>query len=328
EEGATGEMMQEVPMYNPKISKVIDNINKVMVGKEEISVLSLVALLAKGHILLEDVPGVGKTMLVRTLAKSLDCDFKRVQFTPDLLPSDVTGVSIYNPKEMEFEFRGGPILGNILLADEINRTSPKTQSALLEGMEENHITIDGQTIPLNDPFFVMATQNPIEYEGTYPLPEAQLDRFILKLKMGYPSQEEELEILAKTSVNHPIESIGPVMDKEELLGIQEDVKHVYIERNVQSYIVEIVSATREHPSVYLGASPRSSIALMKAAKAYAFIHGRDYVTPDEVKYLAPYVLSHRIILNSQAKFEGLTREKLVQDVIQDSNVPIRKESYS
>ncbi|HLR03399.1 MAG TPA: MoxR family ATPase [Virgibacillus sp.] len=321
-------MMQEVPMYNPKISKVIDNINKVMVGKEEISVLSLVALLAKGHILLEDVPGVGKTMLVRTLAKSLDCDFKRVQFTPDLLPSDVTGVSIYNPKEMEFEFRGGPILGNILLADEINRTSPKTQSALLEGMEENHITIDGQTIPLNDPFFVMATQNPIEYEGTYPLPEAQLDRFILKLKMGYPSQEEELEILAKTSVNHPIESIGPVMDKEELLGIQEDVKHVYIERNVQSYIVEIVSATREHPSVYLGASPRSSIALMKAAKAYAFIHGRDYVTPDEVKYLAPYVLSHRIILNSQAKFEGLTREKLVQDVIQDSNVPIRKESYS
>lgn len=321
-------MMQEVPMYNPKISKVIDNINKVMVGKEEISVLSLVALLAKGHILLEDVPGVGKTMLVRTLAKSLDCDFKRVQFTPDLLPSDVTGVSIYNPKEMEFEFRGGPILGNILLADEINRTSPKTQSALLEGMEENHITIDGQTIPLNDPFFVMATQNPIEYEGTYPLPEAQLDRFILKLKMGYPSQEEELEILAKTSVNHPIESIGPVMDKEELLGIQEEVKHVYIERNVQSYIVEIVSATREHPSVYLGASPRSSIALMKAAKAYAFIHGRDYVTPDEVKYLAPYVLSHRIILNSQAKFEGLTREKLVQDVIQDSNVPIRKESYS
>jgi len=321
-------MMKEVPMYNPKISKVIDNINKVMVGKEEISVLSLVALLAKGHILLEDVPGVGKTMLVRTLAKSLDCDFKRVQFTPDLLPSDVTGVSIYNPKEMEFEFRGGPILGNILLADEINRTSPKTQSALLEGMEENHITIDGQTIPLNDPFFVMATQNPIEYEGTYPLPEAQLDRFILKLKMGYPSQEEELEILAKTSVNHPIESIGPVMDKEELLGIQEDVKHVYIERNVQSYIVEIVSATREHPSVYLGASPRSSIALMKAAKAYAFIHGRDYVTPDEVKYLAPYVLSHRIILNSQAKFEGLTREKLVQDVIQDSNVPIRKESYS
>lgn len=321
-------MMQEVPMYNPKISKVIDNINKVMVGKEEISVLSLVALLAKGHILLEDVPGVGKTMLVRTLAKSLDCDFKRVQFTPDLLPSDVTGVSIYNPKEMEFEFRGGPILGNILLADEINRTSPKTQSALLEGMEENHITIDGQTIPLNDPFFVMATQNPIEYEGTYPLPEAQLDRFILKLKMGYPSQEEELEILAKTSVNHPIESVGLVMDKEELLGIQEDVKHVYIERNVQSYIVEIVSATREHPSVYLGASPRSSIALMKAAKAYAFIHGRDYVTPDEVKYLAPYVLSHRIILNSQAKFEGLTREKLVQDVIQDSNVPIRKESYS
>lgn len=315
-------------MYNQKIQKVIENINKVMVGKEEISVLSLVALLAKGHILLEDVPGVGKTMLVRTLAKSLDCDFKRIQFTPDLLPSDVTGVSIYNPKEMEFEFRGGPILGNILLADEINRTSPKTQSSLLEGMEEKHITVDGKTIPLNEPFFVMATQNPIEYEGTYPLPEAQLDRFLLKLKMGYPSQDEELEILEKTSVNHPIDSVYPVMDKEELLAIQEDIKHVYIDRSVQFYIIKIVSATREHPSAYLGGSPRSSIALMKAAKAYAYIHGRDYVIPDDVKYLAPFVLSHRVILNSQAKYEGLTSDQLVQNVIQTANVPIRKESFT
>jgi len=321
-------MEQEVSMFNKKIEKVIQNINKVMIGKEDVSILSLVALLAKGHILLEDVPGVGKTMLVRTLAKSLDCDFKRIQFTPDLLPSDVTGVSIYNPKEMEFEFREGPILGNILLADEINRTSPKTQAALLEGMEENHITVDGKTIPLREPFFVMATQNPIEYEGTYPLPEAQLDRFILKLKMGYPSQEEELEILEKTSIDHPIETVTPVINKEELLTIQEEIKHIYIDRSIQFYIIKIVSATREHPSVYLGGSPRSSIALMKAAKAHAFIHGRDYVIPDDVKYLAPFVLSHRIILNSQAKYEGMTRETLIQNVIETSDVPIRKGTFS
>lgn len=321
-------MMQEVPRFNQKIEKVIQNINKVMIGKEDESILSLVALLAKGHILLEDVPGVGKTMLVRTLAKSLDCDFKRIQFTPDLLPSDVTGISIYNPKEMEFEFRGGPILGNILLADEINRTSPKTQSALLEGMEEKHITVDGKTISLEDPFFVMATQNPIEYEGTYPLPEAQLDRFILKLKMGYPSQEEEMEILENTSVNHPIETVSPVMDKEELISIQEEVKHVYIDQSIQFYIIKIVSGTREHPSIYLGGSPRSSIALMKAAKAYAYIHGRDYVIPDDVKYLAPFVLSHRIILNSQAKYEGLARDEVVREVIDSAEVPFRKESFS
>jgi len=321
-------MKQEVPRYNQKIAKVIENINQVMIGKEDVTILSLVALLAKGHILLEDVPGVGKTMLVRSLAKSVDCDFKRIQFTPDLLPSDVTGVSIYNPKEMEFEFRGGPILGNILLADEINRTSPKTQAALLEGMEESHITIDGKTIPLKKPFFVMATQNPIEYEGTYPLPEAQLDRFILKLKMGYPRQEEEMEILEKTSISHPIETVSPVMDKDELLAIQEEVKEVYVERSVQFYIIKIVSGTREHSSTYLGGSPRCSIALMKASKAYAFIHGRDYVIPDDVKYLAPFVLSHRIILNSQAKYDGMTKEALIQDVLQSSDVPIRKESFS
>jgi MoxR-like ATPase len=312
-------------VYNEKISSVIENINKVMIGKEDVAILSLVALLAEGHVLLEDVPGVGKTMLVRTLAKSLDCDFKRIQFTPDLLPSDVTGVSIYNPKEMEFEFRGGPIFGNIVLADEINRTSPKTQSALLEGMEEKSVTVDGDTIPLQKPFFVMATQNPVEYEGTYPLPEAQLDRFILKLTMGYPSLTDELEMLERTSKEHPIESLSPVMTKEELVLIQKEVRNIYIEKNVQQYIVNLVRETRNHESIFLGVSPRGSIALMKAAKAYAYIKGRDFVLPDDVKYLAPFVLTHRIILTSEAKYDGKTARQIVEKVVKQTFVPIRKE---
>ncbi len=318
-------MMQETAIYNERIEKVLTNIKKVMIGKEEAATLSLVALLAQGHVLLEDVPGVGKTMLVRTLAKSLDCDFRRIQFTPDLLPSDVTGVSIYNPKEMEFEFRGGPILGNVVLADEINRTSPKTQSALLEGMEEKNVTIDGNTIPLKQPFFVMATQNPIEYEGTYPLPEAQLDRFILKLKMGYPSAEQELRMLELTSKDHPIETISAVINREELLSIQEEVKDIYIDRNVQQYIINLVTGTRNNEAIYLGVSPRGSISLMKAAKAYAYIHGRDYVLPDDVKYLAPFVLAHRVILTSEAKYDGLTSDGVIVKVVKDTHIPIRKE---
>jgi MoxR-like ATPase len=317
--------MEETATYNGKIEEVLTNIKKVMIGKDDAATLSLVALLAQGHVLLEDVPGVGKTMLVKTLAKSLDCDFKRIQFTPDLLPSDVTGVSIYNPQKMEFEFRGGPILGNIILADEINRTSPKTQSALLEGMEEKNVTVDGNTIPLNQPFFVMATQNPIEYEGTYPLPEAQLDRFILKLKMGYPSFMEELKMLEITARDHPIEKIDAVMTREELVRIQEEVKEVYIDKNVQHYIINLVSGTRSHPSIYLGVSPRGSIALMKAAKAYAYIHGRDYVLPDDVKYLAPFVLTHRVILTNEAKYDGHTAEELIDTIVNKTHIPIRKE---
>ncbi|MFA1819498.1 AAA family ATPase [Virgibacillus oceani] len=317
--------MEETVTYNRKVEKVLSNIKKVMIGKEDAATLSLVALLAQGHVLLEDVPGVGKTMLVKTLAKSLDCDFKRIQFTPDLLPSDVTGVSIYNPQEMEFEFRGGPILGNIILADEINRTSPKTQSSLLEGMEEKNVTVDGNTIPLNQPFFVMATQNPIEYEGTYPLPEAQLDRFILKLKMGYPSFMDELEMLEITARDHPIEKIDAVMTREELIRVQEEVKEVYIDKNVQHYIINLVSGTRSNSSIYLGVSPRGSIALMKAAKAYAYIHGRDYVLPDDVKYLAPFVLTHRVILTNEAKYDGLTAEELIDTIVKKTHIPIRKE---
>nr|WP_117154054.1 MoxR family ATPase [Paraliobacillus quinghaiensis] len=317
--------MQNPVSYHSQISKVLDNINKVIIGKEEVTTLSIVALLAEGHVLLEDVPGVGKTMLVRTLAKSLDCEFKRIQFTPDLLPSDVTGVSIYNPKEQVFEFRNGPIMGDIVLADEVNRTSPKTQSSLLEAMEEGSVTVDGQTVDLQKPFFVMATQNPIEYEGTYPLPEAQLDRFLIKLKMGYPSEEQELQMLEATAKKHPIESIEAVMHKDELLQLQEQVGEVFIDKMVQNYIVQLVKGTRNHKAIYLGASPRASIALMKAAKAYAFIHDRDYVIPDDVKYLAPYVLSHRIILKPEAKFEGIDTTSLVSELLAKLTVPMRKE---
>ncbi|ELK48291.1 MoxR family ATPase [Halobacillus sp. ACCC02827] len=317
-------MTQQTFLYQPKISEVLKNMRRVMIGKEEAALLSVVALLARGHVLLEDVPGVGKTMLVKTLAKSLDCQFKRIQFTPDLLPSDVTGVSIYNPKTLEFEFRPGPILGNIVLADEINRTSPKTQSALLEGMEETSITVDGNTVPLSDPFFVMATQNPIEYEGTYPLPEAQLDRFLLKMKMGYPSAKQEMEMLARTSEGHPIEEITSVLNREELVMLQEDVDRVYVDRTVNRYIVDLVTGTRSHEGVYLGVSPRGSIALMRAAKAYAFIHDRDYVIPDDIQYLAPYVLSHRMILTSEAQFEGASAESIIDQLLTATSIPVNR----
>lgn len=295
-----------------------------MIGKEEAALLSVVALLAKGHVLLEDVPGVGKTMLVKTLAKSLDCDFKRIQFTPDLLPSDVTGVSIYNPKTLEFEFRPGPILGNIVLADEINRTSPKTQSALLEGMEETSITVDGSTVQLGEPFFVMATQNPIEYEGTYPLPEAQLDRFLLKMEMGYPTAKQEMEMLARTSSSHPIEEISAVITREELVGLQQETAQVYVDSSVNRYIVDLVTGTREHEGVYLGVSPRGSISLMKASKAYAFVHDRDYVLPDDVQFMAPYVLGHRMILTSEARFEGKTSASIIEELLTATSIPVKR----
>ena len=307
-----------------QIKAVIENIEKVMIGKREVAELSIVALLAGGHVLLEDVPGVGKTMMVRSLSKSVGANFKRIQFTPDLLPSDVIGVSIYNPKTLQFEFRPGPIVGNIILADEINRTSPKTQAALLEAMEEASVTIDGETLDIPKPFFVMATQNPIEYEGTYPLPEAQLDRFLLKIKMGYPTAQQEIEVLRRAENRQPIQEIEAVMSVEELLNLQQDVKQVYVEDGVKSYIVDIARATRNHQNVYLGVSPRASIALMKAAQAYAFMQNRDFVKPDDVKYLAPFVFGHRLILAPEARYEGVQPEDIIKEVIQQIFVPVKR----
>ncbi len=313
--------------YQKQVSEIITNINNVIIGKEQEAILSLVALLADGHVLLEDVPGVGKTMLVKALAKSLHCDFKRIQFTPDLLPSDVTGVSVYNPKEMVFDFRKGPIFGDIILADEINRTSPKTQSALLEAMEEMHVTIDGSTRALHRPFFVMATQNPVDYEGTYPLPEAQLDRFMMKLSMGYPTREGELEMLERADKGHPIEEIHPVIDKQQLLEMQRAINDVFLDRTLKQLIIEIVGATREHKYVQLGVSPRGSVALMRAVKAYAFIHDRDYVVPDDILYLAPFVLAHRLMLTPDASYEGVKQWMIIQEILTNLEIPIRKERH-
>ncbi|WBL15394.1 AAA family ATPase [Sutcliffiella sp. NC1] len=307
-----------------QVQRILDNIGKVMIGKKHVAELSVVSLLAGGHVLLEDVPGVGKTMMVRSLAKSVGADFKRIQFTPDLLPSDVTGSSIYNPKELKFEFRPGPLMGNIILADEINRTSPKTQSALLEGMEEGSVTVDGTTLSLGTPFFVMATQNPIEYEGTYPLPEAQLDRFLLKMNMGYPTPQEEVEILINIEHRQPILELEPVVTLDELRQMQQEVRSVHVDLTVKEYIVDMVHRTRMHQSVYLGASPRASVALMKASQSYAYVQGRDFVIPDDVQYLARYVLPHRIILKSEAKFEGVTTENVVEKVIDRTPIPVQR----
>ena len=308
------------------IKAILDNVDQVMIGKREITALSITALLAGGHVLLEDVPGVGKTMMVKALAKSIGADFKRIQFTPDLLPSDVLGVSIYNPRDMVFEFRPGPIMGNIILADEINRTSPKTQSALLEAMEESSVTIDGETMKLGQPFFVMATQNPIEYEGTYPLPEAQLDRFLFKLKMGYPSTEEEIEVLSRAEKETPLEHLASVISLEDLRLLQRAAKEIVVSEVVKSYIVNCAAETRNHPYIYLGVSPRGSLALMKACQAYALMQGRAYVTPDDVQYLTPFVFEHRIILRSEAKYEGITTEEIIDRILTKIQVPINQVS--
>ncbi|MFY0544805.1 AAA family ATPase [Brevibacillus sp. H7] len=304
------------------IERLIGNIEKVLIGKRNIIELSVVSILAKGHVLLEDVPGVGKTMLVRALAKSIGGNFKRIQFTPDLLPTDVTGVAIFNQKSLEFEFRQGPIFANVILADEINRTSPKTQSALLEAMEEHSVTVDGVTYRLDEPFFVMATQNPLEYEGTFPLPEAQLDRFLLQLHLGYPTLEEEVSILSRFSGEHPLESLEPVVTAEELNQLQKQAASVKVSEGIKEYIVRLCQKTRDHHNVYLGVSPRGSLALYRASQALAFVRGRDFVIPDDVKELVPVTFSHRIILKPEARLEGATIDRLIAGILSETRVPV------
>jgi len=301
--------------------RLVGNLEHVIVGKSQALELVVIGLLCQGHILIEDVPGVGKTMLARSLAKSLDCTFNRIQFTPDMLPSDVTGVSIYNQQKKNFEFRAGPIMGQIVLADEVNRATPKTQAALLEAMEEHQITVDGITHPLPEPFMVLATQNPIEYEGTFPLPEAQLDRFLLRVRMGYPSAGEEVRILGGHQLRHPIETLGSVVKVNELLNTVEAVRQIYVSPIVQKYIVELVGRTRQNSDVYLGASPRGSLALFRAGQARAALQGRDHVLPDDVKALAIAVLGHRIIVSPAARLRELSADRIVQEVVYNVPVP-------
>ena len=305
-----------------KLKNIEKNINKVIVGKPKEIELALITLLCKGHLLLEDVPGVGKTVLAKTLAKSIEAKFKRIQFTPDLLPSDVTGVSIFNPKEFCFEFKEGPVFTNILLADEINRATPRAQSSLLECMEERQVTIDGITHILPTLFFVIATQNPIEQQGTFPLPEAQLDRFFMCLSLGYPKLKEEVEILDAQVKNHPLEMIDSVVNMQDIIGLQKQVCKIYLDKAVKSYIVTIVRATREHKDVVLGASPRASLALMRACQAYAMFQEKDFATPQMVKLLAPSILSHRIVLHPQSRIAGITAGHVIQDILNSTLVPI------
>ncbi len=301
--------------------RISDNVELVIVGKRRAVELVLISLMCRGHVLLEDVPGVGKTVLAKSIARSIGCSFKRIQFTPDLLPSDVTGVSIYNQATSQFEYRPGPIVAQIVLADEINRATPKTQSSLLEAMEEKQVTVDGVTHPLPQPFIVLATQNPIEYEGTFPLPEAQLDRFLLRISLGYPGRQDELLILERQRKQHPIDTLGQVISAENLVEMQEAIKDVYVDDLIKEYIVSLVIATRQHEDVYLGASPRGSLALYRAAQAHAAIRGRDYVTPDDVKALAEPVLGHRLIINPAARIRNVQAGAVVTDILGAVPVP-------
>jgi MoxR-like ATPase len=302
--------------------RVKTNIKRVIVGKDEVIDLVLVALFSDGHILIEDVPGIGKTMLAKSISRSIGCEFRRIQFTPDVMPSDITGINFYNQKAGEFEFRPGPIVANIVLADEINRATPRTQSALLEAMEERQVTVEGETLSLPRPFLVLATQNPIELEGTFPLPEAQLDRFFMRISLGYPGEEEEDEVLTRFEDGSPLEQLDAVVTAEDLIRLAALVPRIYCEPSVRRYIVQMVQATRKHHAFELGASPRGSLGLYRGSRALAALRGRDYVLPDDVKFLAPYVLTHRAILSSQSRLRGGDASAVMQEVIDSVPVPV------
>ena len=313
--------MQDLNGARDLARKIIENVERVMVGKSDAVELGVIALMCGGHALIEDVPGVGKTMLARSVAKSVGCGFKRIQFTPDLLPTDVTGVSIYNQQNGAFEFRAGPIISQLVLADEVNRATPKTQSAMLEAMDERQVTVEGVTHPMPSPFMVMATQNPVEYEGTFPLPEAQLDRFLLIIRLGYPTAEEELEIVERQQLAHPIETLEAAASADEVLALQRFVREVYVDDLVKRYIVSLSDATRSREDVALGASPRASLALFRGAQAAALLAGRDYVLPDDVKRLAVPMLSHRMILSAAARMRGTASAEIVEAILDETAVP-------
>jgi MoxR-like ATPase len=310
--------MSEVKEFSERL---ITNIEKVIVGKRSTVELAVISLLCQGHLLIEDVPGVGKTMLARSLARSLGCSFSRIQFTPDMLPSDVTGVSIFNQVSREFEFRAGPVMSQIVLADEINRATPKTQAALLESMEEHQVTVDGITHNLPRPFMVLATQNPIEYEGTFPLPEAQVDRFLMRIRLGYPSKDDEIRVLERQQFQHPFQELEQIVAVKELTEMQEAVKSIYVSPPVKHYIVDLTNQTRAHNEVYLGASPRGSLALYRTGQALASMQGRDYVLPDDIKSLAVSTLAHRVILGPGARLRDLSAQQVVEEILNTVPVP-------
>jgi MoxR-like ATPase len=312
----------EIKEVQSLAEQVKENVGRVIVGKEEVVELALIALLCEGHLLIEDVPGIGKTTLAKALARSLDCQFSRIQFTPDLLPSDVTGISFFNQRTQNFEFRAGPVFAQIVLADEINRATPRTQSALLEAMQERQVTIDGQTYALPRPFMVLATQNPIELEGTFPLPEAQVDRFLMRIALGYPDEQEENAILQRFEREDPLEQLTPVATAEQVLEAQTAVRQVHVEDSVREYMVRVVRATREHEAVSLGVSPRGTLALFHTAQALAALRGRHFVIPDDVKTLVPHVLTHRIIISQRVRLRGRTPAEVLQEIVDAVPVPV------
>ena len=313
--------MQQHDSARELAQKIIENIEKVIVGKSRAVELGVIALMCEGHALIEDVPGVGKTMLARSIARSVGASFKRIQFTPDLLPTDVTGVSIYNQQTGEFEFREGPIIAQMVLADEVNRATPKTQSAMLEAMDERQVTVEGITHSVPTPFMVMATQNPVEYEGTFPLPEAQLDRFLLIINLGYPTIEEELEIIERQAMTHPIETLEPVATAQQVMDLQRAIRAIYVDDLVKEYIVNLTNATRSHADISLGASPRASLAMYRGGQAIALIRGRDFVLPDDVKDLAQPMLSHRMIVSPAARMRGVSSPDVVETILEQTPVP-------